>query len=283
MTKESSIKVQKSVGRTLQLAFIIAVVAVAAFPLYWMLNTALTTPNALYKTGQDFWLHLENFPALVQSLGSVPVLQWLGNSAFIATGTTIVSLLLGSVAGYALSRFRFYGKGIVSFLFFTTQVLPEALILVPLYALFISLGLINNLGGLVLANAGFAVPVATFIIKNAMDSVPFEIEESARVDDCPRFSILTMILLPLITPSLAAAAVIAFFSGWNEFLFANTFLLDKTLWPASVGLASFVGQYETPLSAVMGSALIFSIPAVVFFLLAQRKIVSGLTAGAVKG
>jgi multiple sugar transport system permease protein len=90
-------------------------------------------------------------------------------------------------------------------------------------------------------------------------------------------------VLPLVVPSLAAAAVIAFFAGWSEYLFASTFLLDRSLWPASVGLASFIGQYETPMSTVMGAALVFSIPAIAFFLLVQRRIVAGLTAGAVKG
>ena len=164
-----------------------------------------------------------------------------------------------------------------------TQVVPEALILVPLYAMFIAFGLLNSLTGLILANVGFSLPVACFVLKGAMDAVPYEIEESAVIDNCPRLSVLTMIILPLIMPSIAAAAVVAFFAGWNEFLFASTFLMDGSQWPASVGLASFIGQYETPMSAVLGSALVFSLPAIVFFLLIQRRIVAGLTAGAVKG
>jgi len=145
------------------------------------------------------------------------------------------------------------------------------------------MGLLNNLTGLVVANAGFSLPVAAFVLKSAIDAIPYEVEESARIDNCPPFGILTMIVLPLVMPSVAAAAVIAFFAGWNEFLFATTFLLDRSLWPTSVGLASFIGQYETPLATVMGASLVFSIPAIVFFLLVQRKIVAGLTAGAVKG
>jgi multiple sugar transport system permease protein len=243
----------------------------------------LSTNAELFGTGQVRWPQLQNLPTLLAELGKVPIGHWLLNSGVIAAGTTVVSLVLGSLMGYALSRFRFHGRGIVGFFLFMTQVLPEALIVVPLYAMFITLGLLNNLGGLVLANAGFSLPVAAFILKSAMDAIPYEIEESAIIDNCPRFGILTMIVLPLIMPSVAAAAVIAFFAGWNEFLFATTFLLDRSLWPASVGLASFIGQYETPLSTVMGAALVFSLPAIVFFLVVQRKIVAGLTAGAVKG
>lgn len=256
---------------------------IAGFPVYWMADTALSDNAQLYSTGQVAWLQLRNLPPLLTQLLALPLGQWLFNTSIVAAGTMTLSLLLGTLAGYALSRFRFHGRGVVGFLLFITQVVPEALLLVPLYAMFITLGLLNNLGGLVLANVGFSLPVAAFILQRAMDAIPLEIEEAAVIDGCPRMSILTLIVLPLITPSLAAAAVIAFFSGWNEFLFATTFMRDRPLWPASVGLASFIGQYETPMSAVMGAAFVFSLPAIAFFLLVQRKIVAGLTSGAVKG
>lgn len=269
--------------KALRYLLIGVLVIVAGFPVYWMAATALNVNSQLYGTGQVVWPQLQHFPDLVAELGKVPIGRWLFNTLLIAAGGTILSLTLGALAGYALSRFKFHGRGLVGFLLFMTQVIPEALILVPLYAMFITFGLLNSLTGLILANVGFSLPVACFVLKGAMDAVPYEIEESAIIDNCPRFSVLTMIILPLIMPSVAAAAVVAFFAGWNEFLFASTFLMDGNLWPASVGLASFVGQYETPMSAVLGAALVFSLPAVVFFLLIQRKIVAGLTAGAVKG
>lgn len=274
---------RKHLARALRYLLILVLVVFAGFPIYWMANTASSLDSQLFNTGQPAWIQLRNLPVLLTDLGKVPIGQWLFNSAVVATGTTVVSLVLGALMGYALSRFRFRGRGLIGFLLFMTQVLPEALLVVPLYAIFITLGLLDGRAGLVLANAGFALPVAAFILKSAMDAIPYEIEESAVIDNCPHLGILTMIVLPLIMPSLAAAAVIAFFAGWNEYLFAVTFLLDRSLWPVSVGLASFIGQYQTPLPAVMGAALIFSLPAIVFFLLVQRKIVAGLTAGAVKG
>ncbi|WP_226554359.1 carbohydrate ABC transporter permease [Celeribacter naphthalenivorans] len=262
---------------------IVILATFAGFPVYWMASTALNVNSQLFNTGQVPWPQLGNLPELLSELAQVPILRWLMNTGLIAAGTTVFSLTLGSVLGYALSRFRFQGRGAIGFLLFMTQVIPEALIVVPLYAIFITLGLLNNLWGLVLANVGFSLPVAAFILKGAMDAIPYEVEESAIIDNCPRLGILSFVIFPLIAPSLAAAAVISFFAGWNEFLFAATFLMDRELWPTSVGLASFIGQYETPLSAVMGAALVFSIPAVAFFLLVQRKIVAGLTSGAVKG
>lgn len=267
----------------LRALLIVALVTFAGFPIYWMASTALNTDTQLFNTGQVPLLQLSNLPALIEALRGVPVLRWLMNTTVIATGNTVFSLLMGSVLGYALSRFKFHGRGLIGFLMFMTQVIPEALLVVPLYSMFISFGLLNSLWGVILANVGFSLPVAAFIIKGAIDAIPYEIEEAAIIDNCPRLGILSFVVLPLIAPSLAAAAVICFFGGWNEFLFAVTFLMDRDLWPAAVGMASFIGEYETPLSAVMGTALLFSFPAVLFFLIVQRKIVAGLTSGAVKG
>jgi multiple sugar transport system permease protein len=274
---------RRTLTRTARTAAVLALAFFAGFPIYWMITTALSTDAELYKTGQDLFPHLERLIELPATLLQMPMLSWLAHSFVIAAGTTMLSLLLAVAAGYALSRFKFHGKGISGFILFATQMLPEALLIVPLYAVFTGLGLLNNLGGLVLANTAFVMPVATFIIKGAIDKVPYEIEESARVDGCSRIGILSMVVFPLIIPSVAAAAIISFFDGWNEFLFANTFISDSALWPASVGLASFLGQFFTPINLVMVAALTFALPAIIFFLIAQRSIVSGLTAGSVKG
>lgn len=268
------------------LAFWLAIACLlvfAGFPVYWVLNTALTVDAELYGTGQTLWPHLERIVLIPEALADVPIAHWLANSSVIAFGTTLMSLMMAVLGAYALSRYRLHGAGLAGFLLFATQMLPEALLVVPLFALFGALGLLNGLLGLVLANTAFSMPVALFIIKAAIDRIPYEIEESARVDGCPRWAQLSHIVLPLVAPSIAAAAVVNFFDGWNEFLFANTFLSDRELWPASVGLATFVGQYTTPLSSVMVAAFIFSLPAITFFILMQRQIVSGLAAGAVKG
>src|SRR5690606_21442946 len=142
------------------------------------------------------------------------------------------SLLLATLAAYALSRYRFFGKGLIGFGFFATQMLPEALLVVPLYSLFVTLGMLNQLHGLILVNTTFAMPVAIFILKAAIDNVPYELEESARVDGCRSLSIVQIMIVPLIAPSLAAAAVISFFDGWNEYLFATTLISDRATWPA---------------------------------------------------
>lgn len=258
-------------------------VVFCGFPVYWMLSTSLGTESSLYGGSQPLVPEVQNIGQWGGFLADIPIFRWLGNSFVIAAGTTVLSLVLATMAAYALSRYRFHGRGVAGFIFFSTQMLPEALIIVPLYAIFAGAGLLNSHWGLVLADTAFVMPVAMFIIKSGIDKIPYEIEESARIDGCSRLRILTTIVLPLIMPSIAAASVIAFFDGWNEFMFANTFISSSDLWPASVGLSSFLGQFYTPMNVVMFCALLFALPAIIFFLWAQRGIVSGLTAGSVKG
>jgi len=270
--------------RTVRGLAALAMAMVAFFPFYWIINTSITPAEGLYSGRQSAFLDLSRAQYAFQILMTdSPFLTWLGNSAVVATGTTVLSVLLALLAAYALSRFRFAGRSLFSFLFFSSQMLPEALIIVPLYALFVSLQLLNQPAGLVLANTAFSMPVAVWILKAAIDGVPIEIEESARVDGCGPMKILRHMVLPIIAPSIAAAAVIAFFDSWNEYLFATTFMRTKSSWLASTGLASFQGEYQTPLDVVFSGAFVFSLPAVIFFLIVQKRIVAGLTAGSVKG
>jgi len=161
--------------------------------------------------------------------------------------------------------------------------LPEALLVVPLFGIFRNLNLLNSQFGLILADTAFVLPIVAIILRGAIDGIPRELEESARIDGCSAVSILTRINMPLIAPSIAATAVIAFFSGWNEYVFAVTFTFDPLKQPASVGLAGFVGELSTPLQTVMAVAFMYTLPAVVFYLFAQKYVVSGMVAGGVKG
>lgn len=275
---------RRNLGLGVRVFLALLLTVLAGFPLYWMINTSMTPSLTIYQGGQKLLPDLTRIGGIFSVLTSnSPFLQWMGNSAFIAFGVTLFSLLMASLAAYALARYRFFGKGPIGFMFFATQMLPEALLVVPLYSLFSSLGLLNNLGGLVLVDTVFAMPVAVFLLKSAIENVPYELEESARVDGCRPLDILQIMVLPLIAPSVAAAAVITFFDGWNEYLFATTFMQEKANWTASTGLASYIGEFDTPLDTVFSAAVVFTLPAVVFFLLMQRRIVSGLTAGSVKG
>ena len=263
--------------------FVVPIVVVSGFPIYWMVNTALTSEEALFSRPQDLFPTAFHLEELSSQLSRVPVLGMLGNSALIAVGTAALSIALALLAAYALSRFRFYGKGVAAFLLFATQMVPAGIYLIPIYTMLLAIGLMDNMWGLVLVNAMFALPVSTFIIKTGLDAIPVEIDEAARIDNCPRFGILTTVLVPLVLPSIASAAVLAFFLAWGELMFAATYLSTQSSWPAAVWLSVLTTDPAVGLPAVMAVSVVYSLPAIAFFHLVQRRIVSGLTAGAVKG
>ena len=248
---------------------IACVIVIALFPIYWMLNVSVMPTAARFDAVPQF------FPSTITDsyarvFNDLPIGRWLMNSTVIACGTAIASLSLALPAAYAMSRYKFRGRGLIGFVLFATQMLPEALLLVPLYALFLALGLINSLWGLMLVDTAFVMPILVWLLKSAIDSVPIEIEEAARVDGCSRITIQMTVVWPLILPTIAASSVLGFLHAWNEFLVANTFIFDRSTWPASVGLASLVGELTTPLDLMMSAAALYAIPAIVFFLRSEE-------------
>jgi multiple sugar transport system permease protein len=269
--------------QSLRLMAVLALLGVAAFPLYWMFVTSLTPSGELFAEPPRMIPSFAQFSTYLAALNDTQLPLWLMNSAIVAVGTTVLSILLAILPAYALSRMQFRGKIVLGLTLFITQMLPEAMLVVPLYSIFGQIALLNTLTGLILANTAFTAPVVTWILKGAIDGVPIEIEEAARIDGCSRFGIVLAVVVPLVAPTLAAAAVIAFFHGWNEYVFAQTFVSDEALRTASVGLASFVGELSTPVHTVMAVGFMYTLPAVVFYLIVQRYVVAGMTAGSVKG
>lgn len=262
---------------------VLVVLGVAVFPLYWMLVTALTSNADLFAPDPRLLPDPTQLGVFGTALADGRVGGWLLNSLVVGVGTMLASIGLGIPLAYALSRFAFRGKVILTVLLLFTQMLPEALMVVPLFSLFRRFGLLDSLAGLVIANSAFVLPIVALILKGAIDAIPRELEEAARVDGARPLAVLARVNIPLIAPSIAAAAVIAFFHAWNEFVFAVTFISTPALQPASVGIAGFIGELGTPIQTVMAVAFLFTLPAVVFYLFAQRYVVAGMTAGAVKG
>ncbi|MFI7517954.1 carbohydrate ABC transporter permease [Micromonospora globbae] len=271
------------IGLTARIIAVLVVLGVAVFPLYWMLVTALSSNGDLFADRPRLVPDIGHFGVFVDALAEGKAAGWLLNSLVIAVGTMVLSVGLGIPLGYALSRFSFRGKAVLTLVLLFTQMLPEALMVVPLFALFRRFDLLDSLTGLVLVNSAFVLPIVALILKGAIDGIPRELEEAARADGGRPFTVLTRINMPLIAPSIAATAVIAFFHAWNEYVFAVTFIFTPELQPASVGIANFIGELGTPIQTVMAVAFLFTLPAVAFYLLAQKYVVSGMTAGAVKG
>jgi multiple sugar transport system permease protein len=259
-----------------------ALVVATVAPLYWLMTLSTLTNSEVVSTPPRFFPNLGRFGPLAEATGD-PLGSWLLNSVIVALATASLSVAVAIPAAFGMSRFSFRGRGVFGILVFATQMMPAALLIVPLYNIFAGAQLIDNLASLVLADTAFAMPVAIWVIKQAMDSVPRELDESVMIDGGGSFAVLRRILIPLTAPGVAAAGVIAFLAGWNDYLFANTFAVSTTNWTATKGLASFFGQYTTPIDLIMGTSVLFALPPIIFFLLLQRQLVSGLTAGGVKG
>lgn len=218
-------------GQHLRILLVLLMLGFAAFPIYWMFVTSMTPSSELFATSPRLLPEWSQLGIYLEVFNTIPVATWLKNSFLVAAGTTVLSILLAVLPAYALSRFRFTGLALLGFALFATQMLPEAMLVVPLYSIFADLNLLNTASGLILANTAFVVPVITWIIKGAIDGIPIEIEEAARVDGCSRLDIVLGIVIPLIAPTLAAAAVISFFHGWNEYVFAQTLTAARTCGP----------------------------------------------------
>ncbi len=266
---------------------VLAFVVTTAFPIYWMIvsviqpvELSLTYPPPLFPQAinQNAFAEIfqvENNPDRVD--------VWIANSIALASMTTILSLILSTFGAYALAGRRWRGQNLFGLMLLMTQMLPEALILIPLYATIDKLQLKNNLPTLALVDTAFVLPICIWILKNVFDTIPTEIRDAAMVDGCTRMGMLWRIMLPISAPGLVSVGVVAFFHAWNEYLFAASLLTDKKLYPAPVGLAQMISMIDTPIDKLMAGGLVFSIFPVIFYMLMQRYIVAGLSAGAVKG
>ncbi|MBC7812142.1 MAG: carbohydrate ABC transporter permease [Burkholderiales bacterium] len=208
---------------------------------------------------------------------------WIGNSVLLASLTTVICLVLTVFGAYALSGKRWRGQGAFGLMLLMTQMLPEALIVIPLYATIDRLHLKDSFITLAMVDTAFVLPICIWILKNVFDTIPNEIRDAALVDGCTRIGMLFRIMLPISAPGLVAVGVVAFFHAWNEYLFAASLMSDRKLYTAPVGLGSMISMIDTPIDKLLAGGLVFSIFPIIFYLIVQRYVVSGLSAGAVKG
>jgi multiple sugar transport system permease protein len=260
---------------------------VTVFPIYWMLvsvvqpiNLSLQYPPPLFPQAINFNVFNELFTTQDPAQR---VEIWIGNSIILASLTTVICLTLSVFGAYALAGRRWRGQGLFGLMLLMTQMLPEALIVIPLYSTIDKLHLKNSFVTLALVDAAFVLPICIWILKNVFDTIPGEIRDAALVDGCTRMGMLWRIMLPISAPGLVAVGVVAFFHAWNEYLFASSVMSDRKLYTAPVGLGSMISMIDTPIDKLMAGGLVFSIFPIIFYLIVQRYIVTGLSAGAVKG
>jgi trehalose/maltose transport system permease protein len=255
------------------------------FPFYWALVSTIKPDSELFTTPVSYWPNKISWGHLNYVLKNGGFLKALGNSAIVATSTVILSLVFGSFAAYAIGRMRFRGKLPVMYLILSMTMFPQIAILGSLYQMINTFHLFNRLPALIISYLTFTLPFTVWVLANFFRTMPGELEEAALVDGSTPFGAFWRILLPLAAPGLVTTGLLAFIAAWNEFLFAVTFTQDSRARTAPVAIASFSGntQFDYPWGNIMAAAVIVTVPLVALVLIFQRKILAGLTAGAVKG
>jgi arabinogalactan oligomer / maltooligosaccharide transport system permease protein len=277
--------------------FLIAFTLLACYPILWVFTIAFSGKQSLAivnlpsnPTTTDRLRAIAPWPEEVSASNFVSVMRdqpfarWIFNSAVVAAATTVVGVFMACTAAYAFSRFRFPGRraGLMSFL--VSQMFPGTLTLIPLYIILVQwLELGSSWIGLILIYATTAIPFCVWMLKGYFDTIPKELEESALMDGASTGRIFFSIVLPLAKPAVAVTALFAFMTGWNEFILAATFMDKELMYTAPVGLRFFVGGFQQQWGFFAAGSIIVAIPVVVLFMYLQKYLVSGLTAGAVKG
>jgi multiple sugar transport system permease protein len=253
------------------------------FPLYWMLVTAVQAPEVTLRYPPVLYPIDPNIKGFHAIFIEKQMGQWLINSGFVAILTTILTSILSILGAYALSWFKWRGKMAFGLMLLFTQMLPEALIVIPIFKIYSNLHWSDSLATLSLIHAAFVIPVGVWILKPAFEGVPKEVNEAAQIDGCTPMGILRKIIIPLCSPAILAVGVVAFFASWGEYLIAVTMISTEGKYPASVGLASTMSQLDTPIQTLLSGAIVYGLPPVILYMFIQRFVISGLTAGAIKG
>ncbi len=262
---------------------ILAYIAFALFPLFWLLKVSVTPNDLLYSEGVRMWPSRATWDHYRFVIENSAFPTFFKNSIIVAGSTAIGVTILSSLSGYALSRFRFKGKYWIVALMLITQMFPLVMLVAPIFKMLSPLGLTNSLTGLVIVYTAFNVPFATFLMQSFFDGIPKDLEEAAMIDGASRFTAFRQIILPLTLPGIAATLGFVFTAAWSELLFALMLISGNQSATFPVGLLTFVSKFSVDFGQMMAAGVLALIPACLFFLLIQRYLVQGLTAGAVKG
>jgi trehalose/maltose transport system permease protein len=271
------------IKRTAFYLLVVAIVVVSIFPFYYAIITSFKTGTALFQI--NYWpttFSLTNYNSVLTTGSFV---RNLGNSLFIASVVVAISLVLAVTASFALSRVRFRGRSLLLFTILAVSMFPQIAVLSGLFELVRFFGIFNTPFALIFSYMIFTLPFTVWVLTTFMRDLPIEIEEAAIVDGASSWVIVTRVFLPLMWPALVTTGLLAFIAAWNEFLFALTFTSsnDTRTVPVAIALLSGNSQFEIPWGNIMAASVIVTVPLVVLVLIFQRKIISGLTAGGVKG
>ncbi|NOU96389.1 ABC transporter permease subunit [Paenibacillus sp. LMG 31456] len=252
-------------------------------PFYWTIVTSLKLESDINKIPVQFLpnpLTFENFKIAWNTVGFSVFFK---NSIFISISTVMIVLVLSVLTGYALSRFKFYGKKAFMLLLLCTQFVPGAMLLIPLFLIFKNLGLVSNPLSLILTYSVFQLPFNSILMSGFISNIPDQLEEAAMVDGCSRLKAIFLIIFPILLPGIVATTVFTFIGAWNEFLFGLMLINKPQFFTLPIGLRYMQGEFNTAYGALAAGSIISLLPVVILFAFVQKFMVQGMAAGAVKG
>jgi multiple sugar transport system permease protein len=283
--------VERRVLGVLRPVIIVFLLVICLFPFYYMvllsfrpLDAVLQDPGALWpQIGEIDWGTYRDVLTSTAH-GGQGFLSFIRNSAIVAVGTVVLTLLVSIPGAYAVSRLEFFGRRQISAVFLGVYFFPAILLAIPLFVFFTRIGQRGTLSGLVVVYVAQVAAVSIYMLRNYFDTIPVSLEEAAAIDGCTRLQAMRHISLPLALPAIASNALFVFMIAWNEFLFALLFLVeDRSKWTVSLGLSQLAGSIEVPTTVLMAGSVILTVPIIVLFFLSERWLAGGLTAGAEKG
>ncbi|MDQ3926579.1 MAG: carbohydrate ABC transporter permease [Actinomycetota bacterium] len=277
----SSFKDSKEV--VLFYAFVVLFVLVSIFPLLWVFKMSIVTKSELFASPPTILPETPTGASYSTIFGDSRFQKGLINSTIVAGTTTMLCLFFGSIAAYALARLRFRFKSSVMTLILAISFFPHVAIIAPLFLQFREIGLIDTYWAMIIPDTVFALPLTTWILHAFFKELPKDLEDAAKVDGATTIQAFRMVILPLAAPGVFTAAILTFIYAWNEFLIANTFAFDENTQPVTVVIPNFATIYTVDYGAQAAAAVVVTVPLVILVLVFQRRIISGLTAGAVKG
>jgi len=258
-------------------------VLVSLFPLLWVFRMSTVTKSDLL-TSPSVTLTASPVGTSYSTVFSNPdFIQALQNSVIVAGTTTVICLFFGSICAYAIARLRFRFKGSIMTVILAISFFPAVAIIAPLFIQFSAVGIINTYWAMIIPDVVFALPLTIWILVAFFRELPRDLEEAAKVDGATTLQAFRKVIVPLAAPGVFTTAILTFIHAWNEFLFANTFTFDAAHYPVTVVIPNFATTYTTDYGAQAAGAVVVTVPLVILVLIFQRRIVSGLTAGAVKG
>jgi ABC-type glycerol-3-phosphate transport system permease component len=263
------------------LAFLVA--ALFAFPFLWMVLTSLKGPREIFTSPVRFFPTEWYFQAYIDLLSKGNFPQYFWNSIYVATITTGIAVIISALAGLGFARYKFPGRNYLLLGILLSQLFPLVLLVPPFYVLMQQLSILDSLLSLIIAYTSFALPYSVWMLTGYFRSIPVDLEESAMIDGATRFGAYARVTFPLAAPGIVATIIYCFILAWNEFLFATTFISSPSQRTLPIGLQSFIGQYTTEWNLLMAGSIVTTLPVVVLFIVLQRYLVAGLTAGAMKG